>query len=79
SLPYCRLLGYRKESAGIMGNLASKSSLPFIVSFKDRDKYKLDCVNRILDIENASSNLYSLIIKNRGESNTEMAFSPVKV
>lgn len=79
SAPYCRLLGFKKNSAEIMGKLAANSKLPFVASYSDISNLKSADAERIFALENNAGDFYSLIMQKTAECSKEMTFTPVKM
>ncbi|MBQ4645371.1 MAG: nucleotidyltransferase family protein [Clostridia bacterium] len=78
NVPYCRLLGYNKNCKEIVGNLAGNCKLPFVVRYSDVLKYDNDIINRIYEIENKTTDFYSLVLNNPDVCSKEKTFSPIK-
>lgn len=79
SAPYCRLLGFNKNSADIMGTLAASSKLPFVASYSDILNLKSADVEKIFELENKAGDFYSLIMQKTVECSKEMTFTPIKM
>lgn len=77
-VPYCRLLGYNKNCKEIVGNLAGNCKLPFVVRYSDVLKYDNDIINRIYEIENKTTDFFSLVLNNPDVCSKEKTFSPIK-
>lgn len=77
--PYCRLLGFNKPSAEIMGTLAACSKLPFVASYSDILNLKSADAEKIFALENKAGDFYSLIMQKTAECSKEMTFSPIKL
>lgn len=78
SAPYCRLLGFTVNASSVMGDLASKSKLPFVASFSDISRLD-DKAKQIFDLECKSGDFYSLIMQKSTECSKEKTYSPVKL
>lgn len=78
-VPYCRLLGFNKASAEIMGALAASSNLPFVASYSDILNLKSADAEKIFALENKAGNFHSLIMQNTAECSKEMTFAPIKM
>lgn len=78
-VPYCRLLGFNKNSAEVMGKLAINSKLPFVASYSDILNLKSTDAEKIFSIENTAGDFYSLIMQNSTVCSKEMTFTPVKL
>lgn len=79
STPYCRLLGFNKNSAEIMGSLAANSNLPFVASYSDILNLKSADAEKIFELENKAGDFYSLIMQKTAECSKEMTFTPIKM
>lgn len=79
SAPYCRLLGFNKNSTDIMGSLAASSKLPFVASYSDILNLKSADAEKIFELENKAGDFYSLIMQNSTECSKEMTYSPMKM
>ncbi len=77
--PYCRLLGFNKTSAEIMGTLAASSKLPFVASYSDILNLKSADAEKIFALENKSGDFYSLIMQKTAQCSKEMTFAPIKM
>ncbi|MCJ7856846.1 nucleotidyltransferase [Lachnospiraceae bacterium NSJ-143] len=61
---YIRVLGFRKESAALLGRLADKSSVPLIINVK-KDELKLDGMAKFLfNFEKKSDDIYYMCSHN---------------
>ncbi|MBQ4573298.1 MAG: nucleotidyltransferase family protein [Clostridia bacterium] len=78
NVPYCRLLGYNKNCKEIVGNLVGNCKLPFVVRYSDVLKYDNDIINRIYEIENKTTDFFSLVLNNPDVCSKEKTFSPIK-
>lgn len=79
SVPYCRMLGFNKNSSESLGKLALNCKLPYVVSYNDITKLKNKNANRIFELENLSTDIYSLVMNSTYVCSKEMTFSPVKL
>lgn len=79
SAPYCRLLGFNKYSAEIMGTLAVSSKLPFVASYSDILNLKSADAEKIFALENKAGDFYSLIMQKTAKCAKEMTFTPIKM
>ncbi len=78
-VPYCRLLGFKKSSMEVLGALASKCKLPYVVTFNDLLRLNNENVMKIFGFENSTSDIYSLVTERPDVCSKEMTFSPIKV
>ncbi len=79
SVPYCRLLGFNKKNSNKLGDLAKKCSLPFVVNYSDILKLNSENASRVFELENKSSDLYSLTLQKPEKCLTEMTYSVIKM
>lgn len=79
SVSYCRLLGFNKASAELMGTLAAGSKLPFVASYSDILNLKLSDADKIFALENKAGDFYSLIMQKTAKCSNEMTFTPIKM
>ena len=77
-VPYCRLLGFNKNCAGIMGELVKKCKLPYITRYSDVEKMN-DNVQYIFSFEEKSTDIYNLSLKKSDVCAKERSFSPLKI
>lgn len=77
-VPYCRLIGYRRDCESVIGCLAGSCKLPFIVRYSDVAKTNSCNVNRIYEIENKTTDFYNLILDSPDVCSKEKIFSPIK-
>ena len=78
-VPYCRLLGFNKSVNDKLGMLAKQSKIPFAVNYSDIVNLNSDEALRIFEIENKTSDIYSLSMQKTSECSTEMKYTPVKI
>ncbi len=78
-VPYCRLLGFNKNSIDILGYLANNCNLPFVVRYSDILKLNNDAVDKIFNYEEKSTDFYNLVLNNSGVCSKEKTFSPIKL
>ena len=79
SVPYCRLLGFNKNSAEVIGTLAQNSKIPFVASYSDILNIKSANAEKVFALEKKTGDFYSLIMQNSAACSKEMTFSPVKM
>ena len=77
-VPYCRLLGFKKNSADVMGELVKKCSLPFITRYSEIEKLDEDA-QRVFSFEEKTTDIYNLVLKKTDMCSKEKTFSPVKI
>lgn len=77
-VPYCRLLGFNKNCAGVMGDLVKKCSLPFITRYSDIEKLDED-VQYIFSLEEKTTDIYNLSLEKADICMKERSFSPLKI
>ena len=77
-VPYCRLLGFKKNSADIMGELVKKCSLPFVTRYSEIEKLDNN-VKYVFQFEEKSTDMYNLILKKTDTCSKEKTFSPIKI
>lgn len=77
-VPYCRLLGFNRSSAAVMGNLAKKCSLPFVTRYSEIEILD-DNAKNVFRFEEKSSDLYNLVLKKADVCSKEKTFSPIKI
>ena len=78
-VPYCRLLGFNRESSLIMGKLAKECKIPFVATYSDILALSNNGAHIIFGIENKSSDFYNLVLENSLYCSTEMTYKPVKL
>ncbi len=78
-VPYCRLLGFNLNVGKILGELAKKCNLPFVVNYSDIISLNSNDASRVFELENKSSDLYNLSLQKTGNCSTEMTFLVVKM
>ncbi len=79
SVPYCRLLGFNTQISSKLGELVKKCSLPFVVNYSDIVNLNLNDALRVFEIENKSSDLFTLSLQKTGNCSTEMTYSVIKM
>ncbi len=77
--PYCRLLGFNTKRTDVLGQIAKESKLPYIVSFKDKEKFNSEEISRLLEIEIKTTEIFKLAERYIGNDLSEMTYSPVKI
>lgn len=78
-VPYCRLLGFNKSLADVMGTLAANSKLPFVATYSDILNLKSADAEKIFASENKAGDFYSLIMQKTAKCSNEMTFTPIKM
>lgn len=78
-VPYCRLLGFNASINNILGELAKKCKIPFVVNYSDILELNSADSSRVFELENKSSDLYSLSLQKSAVCGTEMTYSLVKM
>ena len=77
-VPYCRLLGFNKNSADVMGELVKKCSLPFVTRYSDVEKMN-ESARRVFGYEEKSTDIYNLVLRKTDMCSKEKTFSTVKI
>lgn len=61
-IPYLRLLGFKKESSGILSEIKSKAKVPIISKVADASEYLVTDAMKLLDSDIFASNLYNQLM-----------------
>ncbi len=77
-VPYCRLLGFKKNCADVMGDLVKKCSLPFIVRYSEIEKAD-EKTKYVFSFEEKSTDIYNLSLDKSRICSVERTFSPIKM
>ncbi len=78
-VPYCRLLGFNFNIGNILGDLAKKCGLPFVVNYSDILNLDTYNASRVFELENKSSDLYNLALEETEMCSTEKTYALIKV
>ncbi len=79
NVPYIRLLGFNKKAERQLGTIAKGSRIPFTVNYRDIEALSDEDVQRVFQLQNASSDFFNLILKNPRQCSSEITFTPLKV
>lgn len=78
-VPYCRLLGFNTTISNKLGKLAKACKLPYVVNYSDILELNSADASRVFELENISSDLYSLSLQKSAICSTEMTYSLIKM
>ena len=79
SVPYCRMLGFNTNKSTEIGVLIDNCKLPFVVNYSDFTKYDNPEIKRVFELENKSTDIYSLMLNTCSVCSKEMTYFPRKV
>ena len=73
--PYAKVLGFSKKGKEILGSIAKRSSIPVVTNLKSLEGYSNPLIQRMIEIEKTSSDLYVLGYKNTSFMKAGQEFS----